>query len=986
MKIRIICGLTAILLSGITPAAAQDSFREARDLYNQGLYDRAKVLFNRNDDILSRGYALMCDLKTGTEGAWEEAELYVTAVPESVLVPQIEFLQGTRFFDKGDFAKAAVHFDRISDYDLDPSLRAEYLYKNAYSHYASGNRFEAEQLFNRVLTLPYSNYSAPARYYLGYLKYETKAFPEAAGLFELAAEDPRFSDIAGYYLLECRFMMKDYGYVIEKSSDLFARVPEDRRPHLARIISESYLVKGDKSKAKEYYEKQLATRTTRTRTDWFYAGTLLFTVKDYEGSIANFSKMNHYRDSLGQIATYQMGYSYIETRNKVAAMDAFRQASSLEYDQAIKEDAFYNYAKLTFDLNHDTSAFYDYLDKYGGKGKDDRIYSYMAMASLYSHDYEGAVAAYDKIDELDENMKGNYMKAYYMRANQLIINGAWRDAIPCLKAAAYYVPRQNPFNQMARYWLAESYYRTGDYYSAREVLTDLYNLSALDGKIEGDLISYQMAYAFFQEEKYSDALKWFQNYLATTDRTFASDAQTRIGDCYFFRQDYRTAISAYERKLSAYPDPDDIYPYFRAGLSAGLLGDNGRKIRFLEQVKSAAPSVPYYSEAMYELGRAYVTAGDSEDAMRTFKTLRSTTSDMNYVSRSLIEMGMISRNLGKYDKALSFYKQVIETVPGTDDAEAALLAIESIYRVRQEPDAYLAYVSKLGDKANRSEEQKENVYFSTAEQIYLSGDYAKGVTVLEHYLAQYPDAAYLAKAEFYLGECCRGTNRKEEAADYYQRSIKDGIDGAFLEVAYLQHAKLSYSLGRYKDALESSRALKEKARMEENRSSATVGIMRAAFKARLWPDALAASDDILSSNVFNADIKREATFVKAKSCLGMSRRAEAFTILEGLAAAYPSTAEGAEASYMIIQDLYDQGRFEEVENRVYDFSAKSGSQNYWLAKCYIVLGDSFVELGNMAQAEVTFESVSNGYRPAPGTEDDIRDQIALRLKKLSEIK
>jgi hypothetical protein len=80
----------------------------------------------------------------------------------------------------------------------------------------------------------------------------------------------------------------------------------------------------------------------------------------------------------------------------------------------------------------------------------------MALASLYNRDYAGAVDAYSNIDNLDKDQRSNYMKANYLRARQLVGNGSWRDAIPLLKAAGYYSPRQDGFNQLTLYWLAES--------------------------------------------------------------------------------------------------------------------------------------------------------------------------------------------------------------------------------------------------------------------------------------------------------------------------------------------------------------------------------------------------------------------------------------------------------------------------------------------------------------------------------------------------
>jgi hypothetical protein len=69
---------------------------------------------------------------------------------------------------------------------------------------------------------------------------------------------------------------------------------------------------------------------------------------------------------------------------------------------------------------------------------------------------------------------------------------------------------------------------------------------------------------------------------------------------------------------------------------------------------------------------------------------------------------------------------------------------------------------------------------------------------------------------------------------------------------------------------------------------------------------------------------------------------------------------------------------------VYAFSDAGSPQVYWLAKSFIVLGDSFVERDELAQAKATFESVRDGYEPQ-NADDDVRDNVELRLKKLEEM-
>ena len=963
-----------VALTLVSGLHAQD-FGQVKQLYRAGMYSETLRLVQDSHSPLAEGYRALCALKLKTAHSRDDAKAFIARYHENILVPQVRYQLGLDYFDEEQYEEALGQFSQISVKEVQPSQRAEYNYKLGYCAFAQGEWDRAESMFLRVKDLPYSDYSAPSYYTLGYISYANKDFKEAAPWFELAAKDHRFSGLADYYILECRFNEKDYDYVLRHGEDLFGKVPEDRQPHLARIMSETYLIKGDVEKARTYYEKNLRNKGNLNRNDLFYAGEINYLTENWQGAVDNFTRMEDRTDSLGQVASYQLGYSYIRLRNKVAAMDAFREASAQSYTPDIQEDALYNYAKLAFDLNRDTAPFQEYLKRYDTLKKGDQIYSYMAMVALQNHDYVAAVDAYDHIDELREDMKANYMKAYFLRARELMESGSWRSAVPHLKAAAYYSPRREGFNQLARYYQAEALYRDGKYAEARDILTDLYNLSALQNRPEGQLISYQMAYTYFKEANYENALKWFRNYLEGDARLMGSDAETRVADCYFFTGKYSTAVTAYERQMTDYPDPDNLYPRYRAGVACGLLQDHARKVDFLEEAIHANPAAPYYGESMYELGRAYVAVKDDDNAVRTFRTLRSASSDPALAAKAMLELGMINRNAGRSDEAIACYKEVV--AQGGEFAEDALLAIEAIYRTREDPEAYLAYVNSLGG-AGRTEAQKEDVYFSSAEQIFLSGDYAKAQTTLRAYLEKYPQAIYGAKARFYLADCQRAAGMREQAVDLYQAALDGGLDGALQESARMQIARLQYELENYAKAYQAYLKLKENAKMDANMELAAIGLMRSAFRAHQWDDAIANANTVARAE--DPALQREARYVRAKSFLSSSRRSEAFEEFQQLAQA-PATDEGAEAAYLIIQDQYDRGQFDGIQEKVYSFAEKAGGQNYWLAKAFIVLGDSFAEQGNLAQAKATFESIRSGYSSS-GPQDDVLDQVDVRLRKL----
>jgi tetratricopeptide (TPR) repeat protein len=221
---------------------------------------------------------------------------------------------------------------------------------------------------------------------------------------------------------------------------------------------------------------------------------------------------------------------------------------------------------------------------------------------------------------------------------------------------------------------------------------------------------------------------------------------------------------------------------------------------------------------------------------------------------------------------------------------------------------------------------------------------------------------------------------KEKAADYYVSALNRGLKGSFLESAWLRLGDLSYSMERFGKAYNAYDKLKEVAQLDDNKSAASVGMMRSAYRAREFKDAVAAAQSVRGDHGSSEDLRREADYIRAKSLLGMSRRAEAYGLFEQLAKE-PSTDEGAEAAYLIIQDKFDRAEFTGIEDKVYDFAAKAAGQNYWLAKAFIVLGDTFAENGNMAQAKATFQSIKSGYTPyGPG--DEVLDQVELRLRKL----
>lgn len=957
--------------------------REAVRLYDIGMVGRSStmldILSKKTGSADSEGYSILCDVVTGAPGYEVSMEEFFQKHPYSVLIPEIKYRHALNVFAKEDYKLAAEIFETIPSKRISKSQRTEFLFKRAYSNFENQQFDLARERFLEIQHLPSSDYTAPSHYALGYLEYSQKDFKEALNWFEKSVKDSRFAPISSWYIMECRFMLKDYMYVTEYAPGLYDMVPEERKPYLARIISESFLILGDAENAKKYLDID-EDKKPNTRSDWFHRGSVLYAVADYASAIESFNMMSERTDSLGQIANYNLGYSYIKTKNKVAALSAFKDAAQVGFDEKITEDAFFNYAKLAFDLNEDSSVFEKYMLRYPELEKDDKINSYIAVAALHKKDYSGAIEAYDRIDDMDQNMIDNYMKANYLRARQLVENGSFRGAVPCLEASAYYAGRGTRFNELSMYWMAESYFRDEQYDKAIEIYTDLYNKSALYNSPEAYLITYNLAYSYFLNKDYANAQKWFDRYLQEESIEYRKDALERKGDSYFITKQYKNAASAYSVVLADYFNVNDIYPYYQAALAYGLVNNRAKKTELLENVMKASSDSPFYAEAMYELGRSYVGAGQDSKAFDCFKKLSTSVKDGNYVAKAYLEMGSIARNANDLDNALEHYKVVVEQLPMSGYEDDALLAIENIYRAKNQSEDYVAYIEKIGKGATKTEAEKEELVFSSAEQVFLSENYQKALLTLKSYLEKYPKGQNLYKANFYMAESYRALDMKEQACDCYEIVISEG-EGAFVEASMLNYSALSYKLEKWEDALGGYEALFKSAKMEENRFTAKVGLMRSAFKAKLFDKAIEYAGNIDEDHRSSNSLKQEAAYIMAKSYLAQSKRDEAFAVLTDLSKDMSSTY-GAEAKYMLITDCYDKGDFEKVENMVYEFSDSGSGQTYWLAKSFIILGDSFVERGEFNQAKATFESIQSGYS---STTDEVLEDVNMRLSKLQNL-
>lgn len=989
----LILAFFAFILSGQVIAQehhADNRLESALDLYRKGAYYSAEQMLNLvtpdpDSDISIfaiqvEAYKTMCAIRLDRSNIAGLVKNFEDRYPNAPELQMVKFALASRLFDREEYADALVIYDSIKKPFLYADEQIEYDFKSAYCYIRVGNTDVAAKRLISIIEGDFSPFSVPSQYYLGYVRYLEKDFAAALPLFRKAEKDPRFSVLASYYAVESEFMLGNYKYVIDRGPAIFSTLDRDLQINLARIVSEAYFSMGQPTLAAQYFDMFTTSGGNLTRKDYYYSGLLSYTLQSFIQAIESFSHVVGSEDALGQSAYYYSANSHLRQHNKIAAMEAFKAASESDFDSVIKEDAFFNHAKLSFDVNGDISGFEKYMELYPESGKDDIINSYIAAVYLLSNDYNSAVAALTKIRELSDESSSNFQKAAFFRAMQLIENRGYRSAVPMLEISIENGRHDPRLEALANYWLAECHFRNGRYRQATDInLSLMENPHFLDSEQYQTAI-YNLAYSYFMWGRFSSAQKWFSEYLGRSGRKqFERDARIRLADSYFMQNNYKDAAATYERVFNRYSTSNDLYPAYQGAVAYGLLGNDTRKISILRQALKVNRNAELYSQCLFELGRTLVQRGADDDAADCFHTLIGHDADSIYFTKSMLELAMINANNGKYTKAIEYYKNIIEGMPLSPEVPNAISGMESVYQTINKPEEYFAYLETLGMSDIKSADEKELMLFNAAEQRYLSGNHNSAITSLQSFVKNYPSGSKTAQAYYYLAESLKAKGNKEAASDAYFQVIKRG-EGPFAEAATRNYADISYELEHYSRAVTAYESLIYIANSENMKNTGYFGRMRSYYNNKQYEEAVADARKVSGVSELPDEMRREAEYLIAKSLLYLDNREEAKPILNTLAR-NPHDNYGAEATYLLIMDAYGAGDFIAVENRVYDFSDSETSQIYWLAKAFIILGDSFADRGDVEQAKATYESVLDGYEPT-GDADDVKEQVKMRLDKL----
>ena len=212
------------------------------------------------------------------------------------------------------------------------------------------------------------DYESDAHYYLGHIAYQLEDFDTAASEFSNIS-DPSQKKNLNYFQADMNFRIGRFEKAILLGKEVLkeANTPEDIS-EISKIIGESYFNLTQYEEAVPFLEAYKGKKGGWENTDYYQLGFAYYETGAYEKSVEQFNKIKSSKNALAQNAYYFLADCYLRINQKAAAQNAFKSASEMNFDLEVKEDAYFNYAKLSYEIGNPyqnpPQVLVDFLETY----------------------------------------------------------------------------------------------------------------------------------------------------------------------------------------------------------------------------------------------------------------------------------------------------------------------------------------------------------------------------------------------------------------------------------------------------------------------------------------------------------------------------------------------------------------------------------------------------------------------------------------------
>ncbi len=985
--------IIALFFTGFSILSAQKSaiythdskdFDKALALYNDKQYASAQFIFDKvksataNEELKSdcSYYVANCAIRTNQADADVLMERFVTDYPTSRKQNQAYIEVAHYYFNQGSYPQALEWFEKVDENNLSYNEQDQYNFQKGYSFFSSKNKKEATTYFNKVANS--KEYGSQAKYYLGFMAYEGDDYKQATKYFDEVSGEEKYKEKLSYYQADMNFKLGNFQKAIDLGIKAMPKSNAIEQSELNKIIGESYFNLKKYDQSIPYLELYKGKKGKWNNTDFYQLGYAYYMQKNYENAISQFNKIIGGKDFVAQNAYYHLGESYLELNKKQQALNAFKNASEMDFDKAIQEDASLNYAKLSYEIGNSYQSTPDvltaFMKKYPNNANQSEIERLLIDSYISSRNYREALILLEK-NKSPEN-KLAYQKVTFYRGLELYTDSNYQEALTLFEKSLD-IQKDTKFTARATFWKGETEYVLNDFKNAVLSYKQFMNLAGAETTPEFKNSNYNLAYSYFKQKEYDQAGNYFQSYInqSKADKARLNDSYLRLADCRFVTSNYTSALEAYNKVIDS-KSVDADYAYFQKAICYGFVTKNDKKIEELNTFLQLYPKSEYRDDAYFELANTYVAQNKPDLAIKTYDKLNAEFKNGSFTSKAILRQGLIYYNSDKDEQALTKFKKVAADFPKTPEALEAVSTARLIYVDNGKVDEYASWVRTL-DFVAVTDAELDNDTYEAAEKQYLQNNTKQAISGFSGYVGKFPNGIHSLKANFYLAQSYFSEGQETKSIPNYEYVIAQPRN-EFTEQSLARLVQIFLKNDDKSKAIPVLTRLENEADFPQNKIFAQSNLMKSYYENKDYSNSVIYAEKVLANPKMDDNVKSDAQIIIARAAIQTGDEVKARSAYAKL----QTIAKGELAAEALYYDAYFKNKDQKFEasNEVVQKLAKNySSYKYFGAKGLILMAKNFYGLKDSFQATYILESVIKNFTDFP-------DVVSEAQKELDAIK
>lgn len=894
--------------------------------------------------------------------------------PNPLLIDAI-FEMGDYYYNEKQYARCIEFYDLI-DIDAIPQIRlSELAFKKGYCHFVRKEFNEAQYSFSYTKDIQ-NEFFYPTNYYYGMCQYFEGNYESAVKSFQRVESNDIYRTQIPYYISQIYFAEEEFDKLLNYGENVLRQTGTKKVKEIRLLLGQAYFQRNNYEKALphlEYYEENTPSLTLE---EFYQLAFAQYQLGYCEKAIDNFLEINLEDSKLGQVVNYYLADCYQKGGNKASSRAAFKKVSQMDYDRGMKEEATFNYGKLSAELGFEREAINILI----GIKSDSPYYAetqnIINDILVNTGDFENAIAILESLPELNRKLEETYQKVTFNLGMQYLTEGNTVKAKEMFGKSFTY-PHDVSILAQIEFWQADFFANEGDYSESSSAYNRYFlhekQSKGLPEEAKPFMARYYNAYNFLKQENYLVAVEEFKKaiLLINQDETVIKnkaikgrvlpDAYLRAGDCLFKVNKYDDAVTYYDQSINRKANGYD-YALYQRGLIEGLLGQPFEKILTMEELIEAKPESEYADDALLQLGDTYLSVGNPINAAEAFSTLRTDFKGRsNLINAANLKLGLINYNQGDMEGALTYYKSVFQNNPNPKESQEALISIEEIYiDDLGKTDEYFKFLQTIPGY-ELSAFSKDSLNYVVGENQYKNANYEKAITAFDEYLKKYNNGYYRLEALYYRAESHSLLKNYSEALKDYETIIAEGISDNY-ERSLKKAALISYNHSQnFSKSLKYYKLWENHSASPEDKYQSQTGALRSAFRLSLDDEVITYANKVSSNPLVTKDERATAQYYLAKVSYkkGMLQQAvSAFTLVQELS----NNNQAAESRYMLAKILFEQDKQQEAENAANLANEKNSNYPFWIAKSILLLSDIYIQRGDLLNARAAAEAVIENFK------------------------